>query len=133
MEGLDRLPGLLHGNGHRDLQSPFVFKLDCARPTEFKVRVGTVSAGAVLNFEVDGKPVKSYDLPAGEGLGVRSRYQPQWRIYQTDYDSYFGITVPAGRHTVRLTNTGKDWMQVASILLVGYATDETPDLRVLGM
>jgi len=133
VEGLDRLPGLLHGNSHRDLRSPFVFELDCARPIRFKVRVGTVSAGAVLEFQVDGKPVKTYDLPAGEGLERQSRFQPQWNIYQTDYDRYFGIDVPAGRHTVRLFNSGKDWMQVASVLLEGYATDEAPNLRVLGL
>ena len=133
VENLDKLPGLLQGNGHPDLRSAFVFKLDCARAIQFRVRVGTVSVGAVLQFELDGEPSLTYDLPAGEGLERESRYQPQWRIWQTDYDRYFGIGVPAGRHTVRLTNNGGDWAQIASVLLVGYGTDETPALRVLGL
>jgi hypothetical protein len=133
VEDIDKLPTLLQGRGHADLRSALVFNLDCARPIEFKVRVGTVSAGATLQFDLDGKTLQTYDLPAGKGLERESRFQPEWNIYQTDYDRYFGIDVPAGRHTVRLFNDGKDWLQAASILLTGYQTDESPDLRVLGM
>ena len=133
VDGLDKLPSTLQGKGHPDLQAPFVFALDCARPIQFKVQVGTVSAGAVLEFSVDGRPVKSYDLPAGQGLERASRFQQEWNIWQTDYDRYFGIEVPAGAHTVQVANSGRDWMQVASILLEGYATDEAPNLRVLGL
>ncbi len=129
----DELPDLLHGHGHQDLRSPLVFEVDCRKPCRFNVRVGTVSAGAVLQFRLDGQPVRTVELPAGENLGKGGRWQQQWQIWQTDYDEAYGIDLPAGRHTIELANDGNDWAQVQYFELTDYVTNELPPLRVLGL
>ena len=133
VENLDQLQDLLHGQGHTDLRSPFVFELDCPRPCQFLVHVGTVSAGGRLVFQVDGRTVRTVELPAGEKLGKASEWQEQWQIWQTTYDEAYGIEVPAGRHTIGLENTGNDWVQVDYFRAEGYTTNERPPLRVLGL
>ncbi len=133
VENVERLPGLLHGTGHEDLRGPLTFETDGLKPFRFDVRVGRVSAGAVLKSELDGRTVSTVELPAAEGLGEESVWQEQWRIWQTRYDRDFGIDVPAGRHTITLSNDGRDWVEVAFYRLEGYLTTERPNLRVLGM
>ena len=132
-ENLDKLPRLLQGPSHADLKSPFVFDLDCRGPSRFVVNVGEVSAGAVLDIFLDGERVASVDLPAAEGLGKRSVFQEQWDIWQTTYNESFGIDVPPGRHTVRLENNGRDWIQIGYFELADYLTNERPPVRVLGI
>jgi len=130
---LDKLPTLLHGMGHAELRSPFVFQTDCPRPWRFAVNVGTVSAGAVLKFAVDGKTVRTVELPTGEGLGVRSEWVERWSLWQTTYDRSYEIEVPAGRHTVAVENDGRDWVQINYFRCSGYVTDELPPLRAVGL
>jgi len=133
VENLSELPDMLHGQDHADLRAPFVFELDCRRPCTFSVAVRTVSAGGILEFQIDGRAARTVELPAGENLGTKTEWQAQWKIWQTTYDERYGIQVPAGRHTVTLQNSGKDWIQIGSIKLEGYVTNEEPRLRVLGM
>jgi len=133
VEGRDELPQTLHGRAQPDLTSSLTFELDCRAPTRFSVRVGEVSMGAVLHFHVDGRRVRTADLPAGPDLGRSSRWRGRWGIWQTQYDEWFGVDVPAGRHTVRIENTGKDWLELLALRADGYVTRERPPLRVLGM
>jgi hypothetical protein len=133
VDNLGELPDVLHGQDHGDLHSPFVFEVDCRQPCTFSVEVRTVSAGGILEFQVDGQTARTVELPAGEKLGRKSEWQEQWQIWQTTYDEPYGIEVPAGRHTITLENTGKDWIQVGYLKLEGYVTNEQPPLRVLGM
>ena len=133
VRNLDRLPRVLHGQSHADLRSALAFEVDCPEPARFVVRVGRVSAGAALVFEVDGEAVRTVDLPAAEGLGKESEWKEQWGIWQTLYDETFGIEVPAGRHTVTLSNTGRDWIEIPWMRVEGYVTNERPALRVLGL
>jgi hypothetical protein len=132
VENAEELPDVLHGGGHPELRSPFVFDVDCRQPTRFLVHVTTVSASGQLQFELDGEVVRTVELPTGEGLGTESRWQEEWEIWQTDYNETYGIDVPAGRHTVRLTNGGQDWIQIGYFKLEDYVTNEDPPLRVLG-
>jgi len=95
------------------------------------VQVGTVSAGGMLEFRVDGKALRTVELPAGEGLGTESRWQERWQIWQTDYNETYGVELPAGPHVVELTNEGRDWVEVEYFELTDYVTNELPPLRVL--
>lgn len=133
VENINELQDLLHGRGHPDLRSPFVFEVDCRRPCRFSVHVGTVSSGGVLDFQVDGQTVRTVELPTGEDLGRESEWQEQWSIWQTRYDEPFAIEVPAGRHTIKLENHGNDWVQINYFRLEDYVTNERPPLRVLGL
>jgi len=133
VENLDQLPDLLHGKGHADLRAPFVFGVDCRKASVFSVQVGTVSAGGILDFQVDGQSVYTVSLPTGEGLGKESKWREEWKIWETRYDREYSIEVPAGQHTIVLENRGDDWIQIQYFKLQGYVTNEQPPLRVLGM
>ena len=99
---------------------------DNIEPSRFLVHVGNVSAGGLLEFQLDGQVVRTVDLPTGEGLGKASEWQERWQIWQTEYDESFGIDVPAGRHTITLQNNGRDWLETAYFRLVDYVTNELP-------
>jgi hypothetical protein len=129
---LDKLPNLIHGRSHSDLQRPFVFEVDSLKPTRFGVGVGRVSAGGVLEFSVDGQLVRTVDLPTGENVGEESVWREQWQLWESTYNRTCEIDVPAGRHTVELGNTGRDWVTVDFVRLTDYVTNERPPLRILG-
>ncbi len=133
VENLTELPNLLHGMAHQNLRSSFVFEVDCPRASRFSVVVGTVSAGGVLDFVLDGRLVRTVRLPAERGLGKESEWQPEWNIWQTRYDEAFSIDLPAGHHTIELSNRGKDWVRIARYVVGDYVTNEAPPLRVLGL
>jgi hypothetical protein len=129
---LDDLPDLIHGQSHRDLQRPFVFEVDALGPTRFGVRVGRVSAGGVLEFRVDGEPVRTVNLPTGEDVGEQNAWREQWQLWESTYNRTYEVDVPAGRHIIELHNTGRDWVTIDFIQLADYVTNERPPLRVLG-
>ncbi len=119
------LPGLLHGRrNHPDLHNPITFSLDYPGPGTFSVRIGTVSGygGAALRLCVDGVPrlEKSFPDtdPGHQGLD--------------EFAGQYTVPVPAGRHTVTLENTGRDWFRIVAISLGRYGR-RAPGVRVLGL
>ncbi|MEW6356925.1 MAG: DUF5060 domain-containing protein [Planctomycetota bacterium] len=128
-----KLRALLHGQAHRDLKNPPTFQVDYPKEGRFLVHVGTVSSGGLLKFWLDGELVAEHKLPCGEGLEKESQWVEQWKLWQTTYDRDFGIEVPAGKHEIRVENTGADWVGVNHYRLTEYHTIEGPDALVLGL
>lgn len=115
IEGLGGMPSYLQGSAHRAMFPSATFKVTYPEPGTFAVTVGQVAkAGAHLTVTVDGTLAadkeflaSERDLPVSETLEVK---------------------VPAGAHTVRLENTGVDWVLIRQITLAPYA----PALGVRG-
>jgi hypothetical protein len=129
-----RLPQqLLHGAGHRDLKSPTTFVVDYPQPGRFIVRVGKVSASGLLRVAIDGQQRLERELPCGKGLGKESVYRPQWKIWETTYDQDIAVDVPAGKHQIRVENSGKDWVAVSAYVLTGCRVLDKPNVLVCGM
>jgi len=123
----DRLSGVLHGLvNHPTWHNPATFELDLAKETEFVVRVSGASGygGAHLVVKLDGETVIDQDMPDTNPPGQHDTL----RQYNGDYP----VTIPAGRHTVAVENTGKDWIFIEYRLKGGIA-HTAPLLRVLGL
>jgi len=130
----DRLPQrLLHGAGHKDLKNPPEFVVDYPRPGKFVVRVDRVSNSGLLRICLDGQEKLQRELPCGEGLGKKSVWRPQWKLWETVYDQDIALDVPAGRHRIRVENFGKDWVAVTRYTFTACKLLDKPNVLVCGM
>jgi len=103
------IPRCLHGlRNHKDLHNPVTFRLDAPENTSFGVLVDGVSGhgGAALTVTLDGKTVLQEDF-ADTDDGTAT---------MTQYDKVYRVDVPAGRHTLVVENTGKDWFFAAYVI-----------------
>jgi hypothetical protein len=107
--GIATLPSFLQGKSHADLFTGANFQVDYAKPGTFAVRVRQAAkAGAHLVLSVDGKTAAEHDFPASAS--------------DTSVDTTITAQVPAGKHTVRLENTGTDWVVLNRITLAPYGS-----------
>ncbi len=98
------LAGIQHGvGGHRDKHNPVTFETDLPWPTRLLVDVGGVSGwgGAALRIERDGQPALTNDFP--------NTNPPEKHDTLNQYNRTYAVDVPAGRHALRVENTGPDW------------------------
>jgi len=125
----------LHGMDKKEIRADHIYYLDYPNDGEFVVHVGTVSQGGILNIFVDGKEVfkKGYCTGKGKGKWRRSNYIEEYDIYQCVYDEDVKIKVAKGEHTVRLVNTGKDWIGIDRVILVNYIDDVSSKLDIQGL
>jgi hypothetical protein len=128
-----RPQALLHGSGHGDLRQPPTFVVDYRTPGKFLLHVDTVSNAGQLRVWLDDQLVLERDLPCAEGLGRKSVFRPQWKIWETTYDEDIAIDVPAGKHRIRLDNLGRDWVRITRYVMTGCKTIDRPQVLVCGM
>jgi len=133
IEGDGRPQQLLHGIGHADLKNPPSFVVHFPSDGQFVVSVNNVSNSGLLRIWVDGEQKAEIDLPCGEGLGKSSVFRPQWTLWETTYDQDFAVGVPAGIHTIRVENFGKDWVRVVAYRFTGCKIIDKPNLLACGM
>ena len=113
--GIDEMQTMLHGANHKNFPTNFTFHVDYAAPGTFTADIGTVSRnGARVRLSVDGKSLVERDFPRAER--------------DTRINASFEARITAGKHTVTLCNSGRDWVLVNSIELSPYA----PALGVIG-
>jgi hypothetical protein len=96
--GTDRLSAWLHGSSKNAYRSDPTFTVDVSAGDVFRIRVQEVSASGSnsLRVLVDGRQVLSSAYPNGSaGFLIE-------------------VPLPAGRHAVKIENTGQDWFQIAS-------------------
>ncbi len=121
------ISGILHGMvNHKDLHNPVTLELNLPHPTRVHVTVSGVSGygGAHLVCAMDGAVILDRPMPDTNSAGKHDTLQQYNRDYLID--------VPAGAHTVKVENTGTDWM------LVSYVIEQAerasgPTLRLYGM
>ena len=106
-----KLPRMLHGvRNHRDLHNPVAFAVDYVEPGTFAVRVAKTSGygGSSLILSVDGQEVKRWPFPG------------ETETELTQYQGYYAIPVPAGKHVISVDNDGADWLQVEAYRFGNY-------------
>ncbi|MGO8705121.1 MAG: hypothetical protein ACLQVA_15015 [Candidatus Brocadiia bacterium] len=131
---VDRLGGLssdrplahiMHSlKGHKELYNPATFDLDAPAAATFGVLIEGVSGwgGGGLEISLDGQAVLKRDFPntnKGDDHATLMQYNKAYRI-----------ALPAGRHKVKVEDTGHDW------ITVGYEIPwrvAGPPLRVYGL
>lgn len=112
---LAAMPSFLQGTAHKDLFSQAAFQVTYAEPGEFEVTIGQVArAGARVVLHVPGGATaeKAFAASGADHASTET----------------IRVAVPAGSHTVQLSNTGADWVVIRAITLTPYA----PGLAVYG-
>src|SRR5262249_4981613 len=105
--GIAAAATFLQGKNHPDLFTGTDFVVDYAHPGTFVVGIQqSAKAGAHVVIAIDGKTAAEQDFPATAD----------------DNPANVSLTanVPAGKHTVRLSNTGQDWVVLSHITLTPY-------------
>jgi hypothetical protein len=130
------IPGLLGGPHKKELSPSMTLHLDMPSDGQFLVRLGTVSSRARLQIRVDDQVQLDEALrtgPPGEGPWKASRYYPQWKIWQSDYDRDYAVRVPAGNHVVRVANADGDWLSLRGGRVTNYRSSRYPNVFALGI
>jgi hypothetical protein len=110
------LLALLHGDGHRDLRNPPVFTVTFPVAGAFGLTIDRVSNYGRLLIHVD------------ETLGLSWEYRPQWQLWESVYSEEAVVPIPAGKHRIRVENTGKDWIRLKSYRFAGCRVIDRPNL-----
>jgi hypothetical protein len=107
-DGIGTLPSFLQGAYHIQMTpNGFTFVVNYAVGGTFSVQVVTIAAsGASLVVTLDGSTAARADWPSS-GADVNTNYT-------------LGVNVPAGQHTIKLTNPGQDWVNLGNITLDPY-------------
>jgi hypothetical protein len=104
VEGGEDLEGYLQGMLHTEMRNPPTFLLDAGKNALIGVHVQAVAtAGARLRISVDGKLVRSVDLPDRDGKDDGAALE---------YDQTYACPIPKGKHRVTVDNVGGDWATV---------------------
>ncbi len=105
-------PSILHGAAlHPELHNPLVLRVRVDRTTRFEIDVSTVSGsgGANLRIGLDGAPALSRDFPVPDGTEKSDELR--------NHAGTYPIVLAKGVHTLRIENTGTDWVKVEYRLL----------------
>jgi hypothetical protein len=125
----------LHGWKKKEMMVDHIYQVDYPQDGKFVIHVGTVSQGGKLNVFLDGEKVVEREFPAGPGEGPwkSSTYVEKYDIYQCVYDEPVEVPVPGGEHSIKLSNTGEDWIGIEKITLIDYARSGEANARCLAL
>lgn len=125
----------LHGLSKEAMRLEPVFHVDYPADGKFVIHIDMVSQDANMIVYLDDREVINKKFPAGPGEGPwkRSLYRHDYKIYQCVYDTDVALTIPKGKHSLCLSNTGKDWISIKYISLTNYRSDAFPNARVVGL
>lgn len=125
----------LHGALKKDIRIEPVINVNYPENGKFIIHIDMVSEEANLIITMDGKEVLDKPFPTGQGEGPwkRSLYRIDHKIYQCVYDTSVEIDIPKGEHSIKLSNTGKDWMSIKKISLTNYRTGGFANVRAFGI
>lgn len=115
-----------------EIPTQLTWRLNCPKPTQALLHLGEVSSSAHLHITLDGVPKVNRPLPTGapgEGPWKTSRFAEPYKIWVADYDEQISIDLPAGPHTLTVSNTAGDWLQIRSLTLPSYRSDRYPDIN----
>jgi hypothetical protein len=119
-----KLSGYVHGAYHPELRNNPMFVVNFTFGGEFVVHVNSVAnSGAVLNIYVDGSLAKTVNLADKDGANDG---------FVNEYNLDVSVSVPAGRHEIRLDNGGYDWYTVDYVTL-SNAVLKSSRARVIGL
>ncbi len=132
-------PTYLYGPAKPNLQTSPVFHVYYREPGDFVVHVDQVSNHCVLEIIVDGVVGGTFTLnaappTAGTPLPYKStQFEGQYKIYLATFDQDYAVSLPIGRHTVRVAVVDGDWLSVSEYRLTNYRGNEYANAAALGM
>jgi hypothetical protein len=110
------LIGFFQGMLHPEMRNPPTFSVNAGKDASIGVHVQAVAmAGARLQIRVDGKTVRTFDIPDRDGKNDG---------LAPEYDTTFSCPIPIGRHRVTVDNIGGDWATVTWYEFPGMVGEE---------
>lgn len=97
------LNGMIHGvRNHLDLHRPVSFAVQYPEPGTFGVKITKTSGygGSRLLLKIDGQEA------------LRKGFPGETQTNLTQYQGYYGVPVPPGKHVLTVDNDGADWLTV---------------------
>jgi len=105
------LNGYLQGRLHGHLRNPPTFLVHMPEGGTLRVHVrGVAMLGARLEYSVDGRVVKTVELPDRDGKN---------EARAAEYGQTYEFPIPPGRRRLTLENTGGDWACIGWYAFVG--------------
>jgi hypothetical protein len=104
LRGESPLAGIQHGmGGHKDKHNPVRLEIDLPWTSRFGVNVHGVSGwgGAALEIRLDGQAALKKEFADTSA--------PEDHETLQQYDGWYEVDVPAGKHVVEVENLGPDW------------------------
>ncbi len=131
----DQVPAYLFGNSKPEMKQPVDFKITYKSNGSFSVHVDEVSDFGLLKIYLDGKLALEQSLPLGSGDGPweRSEWKPEINMFQGVYNRAYGIDVPAGEHTIRVDNDGRDWIRIKTYRFENSGLNVGDKIKVVGI
>lgn len=111
-------------------QVPFALNAWLTNGAQVVLHINSVSDSAALAVLVDGATCFSTNLPNRNGVGTN--------LVNESYNLDLPINLPAGNHTVALTNTSYgwiylDWVQLNEVLPASYSNNWQPAPAAIGL
>lgn len=129
--------GFLYGPSKPELAAPFTLVVDLPAPSSLVLHVLTVSDSSNLHVVVDGGTGTDFPLVAAPGHGQDYESTKQFPEYNNIYQALFNrdrtVSLPAGRHTITLTNTAGDWLSLGAITLKNALSSRYTTLTPLAL
>lgn len=111
VQGAEDLNGFLQGMLHTELRNPPTFVVNALKPGTLTAHVRAVAtAGAKLQWSVDGNLSQTVDLPDKDGKNDGNT---------PEYDQDVVFVIPAGHHRLTLDNVGGDWATITWLQFEG--------------
>jgi hypothetical protein len=122
------LESFVHGVYHPDLKTPFVMNAWLTNNARLVMHLNSVSDGSIMVVKVDGTTLLSTNLPNLDGT---------YNVNE-EYNLDVPVNLPAGLHSIAITNTGNDWfyldwVRLEQVLPATYAGNWAPSPAAIGL
>lgn len=108
------LNSYIHGSTHPELKTPFKLSAWLTNNAKVWIHLNSVSAGAILSLRVDGVERFRTNLVNKDGT---------WEV-NNEYNVNFVVNLPAGKHSMEISNPGADWCYLDWVRLEGVLPAE---------
>lgn len=122
------LEGFVHGIWHSDLKTPFVLNAWLTNNARLVMHLNSVSDGSIMAVQVDGATLFSTNLPNLDGT---------YNVNE-EYNLDIPVSLPAGLHSIAITNRGNDWfyldwVRLEQVLPATYTGGWAPSAEAIGL
>jgi hypothetical protein len=111
-----------------DLKTPFVMNAWLTNNARLVMHLNSVSDGSIMVVKVDGTTLLRTNLPNLDGT---------YNVNE-EYNMDIPVNLPAGLHSITITNTGNDWfyldwVRLEQVLPATYAGNWAPSAGAIGL
>lgn len=130
---LDKINRYIYGECSKTKSYYFTpeFLVDYSVKGNFILHIGQVSQRVPLAVFIDGKKVWEHQffVQGVNGEWKSNHFDPITKWYTATFDKDYSIPIPSGFHSIRIENSGIDWIELKGISLENYQ----PKIEIFGL